>query len=139
MDTPKWFTVVAVVALVWNLFGLFAFVVDVTMTAEGLQALPAAQRSLYENTPGWVTVSFGVAVITGVLGSLGLLLKRSLATPLLALSLAAVVLQTGWSLIFSDAIELLGGQVLVMSGLVCAIALGLYLLARAANNRGWLH
>jgi hypothetical protein len=138
MDTPKWFTAIAVVALVWNVIGVLAFAVDVTMTAEDLQALAAADRTVYENTPGWVTASFGVAVIAGTLGSLGLVLKRSLAIPLLALSLAAVLLQTGWSLMFSDAIELLGGQVLLMSGLVCSIALGLYLLARSAGNKGWL-
>ena len=31
---PRWFTIVAVVALLWNLLGCFAFASDLRVTAE---------------------------------------------------------------------------------------------------------
>ena len=71
---PKWFMVVAAVLLVWNLLGVMAYVMQVTMSPETLAALPQEQRQLYESTPAWATAAFAVAVNFGALGCVLLLL-----------------------------------------------------------------
>ena len=43
---PKWFTPIAWLLFVWNLLGLMAFVMQVTMSPEQLAALPEAERVL---------------------------------------------------------------------------------------------
>ena len=68
--TPTWFMVVAVLLLVWNLLGVMAYIMQVTMSPETLAALPDAQRQLYENTPAWATAAFAIAVSGGALGCL---------------------------------------------------------------------
>ena len=75
---PTWFMVVAGILLVWNLLGVMAYLMQVTMSPEIVAALPDAQRQLYENTPKWATAAFAIAVNGGALGCLLLLLKRNL-------------------------------------------------------------
>ena len=65
MNTPKWFKVVAVIALLWNLLGCLAFAMDLRMTPEDVAALPEAQQALYAARPGWAVVATAVAVIGG--------------------------------------------------------------------------
>jgi len=90
---PTWFMVVAGILLVWNLLGVAAYIMQITMTPEALAALPDAQRQVYKNTPEWATAAFAIAVNGGVLGCLLLLLKRNLAGLFLQLSLAGVLVQ----------------------------------------------
>ena len=80
---PSWFKAVAITALIWNLLGVVAFVLQMMITPEILAELPAAEQALYANIPSWVTAAFAVAVFSGVLGSLFLLMKKSISTPLL--------------------------------------------------------
>ena len=53
---PRSFWIISGVALVWNLLGVAAFVMQVTMTEDALMKLPEAERMLYENIPAWATV-----------------------------------------------------------------------------------
>ena len=48
---PVWFWILAGIALLWNVMGLYAFYTDMTITPEGIAALPADERGLYENEP----------------------------------------------------------------------------------------
>ena len=65
---PGWFWAVAVLALLWNLFGLAMYYMSVTMTPEQLAQLPAAQREVTEGYPTWLWGVYGVAVVTGTDG-----------------------------------------------------------------------
>lgn len=134
---PKWFTIVAGILLVWNLFGVMAYIMQVTMSPEALAALPEAQRQLYENTPAWATAAFAVAVNGGTLGCLLLLLKRSLAGIFLQLSLAGVLVQMFHSFFMSNAYEVFGPSGMVMPVMVLLIAIYLVFLAAKAKANHW--
>ena len=135
---PRWFTITAVVAIVWNLLGVSAFIMQMMMTPEMLAQLPQAERELYESTPGWVLVAFAVAVFGGVIGSLGLALRKVWSLLFLWLSLFAVLAQNAYSFFMSNAVEVYGIQAMVMPVLVIVIAVLLVVLARNANTRHWL-
>jgi len=90
---------IALAALVWNLLGLMAFVMQVSMTPEQVAALPAADRAVHDATPSWLTVAFALAVGGGVLGSIGLLLRQRWAVAAFTVSLAALVVQIGGYLV----------------------------------------
>ncbi|MDH4013213.1 MAG: hypothetical protein OEU33_04170, partial [Chromatiales bacterium] len=51
----RWFWILAIAALVWNLLGVMAYVMQVSMTEEALALLPEDQRVLYETVPAWAT------------------------------------------------------------------------------------
>lgn len=136
-NAPKWFTVVAAVLLVWNLLGVMAYVMQVTMSPEVIAALPDAQRQLYENTPNWATAAFAVAVNGGALGCLLLLLKRNLAGLFLQLSLAGVAVQMFHSFFMSNSFEVFGPGGMVMPVMVIIIAVYLVMLAAKAKAHHW--
>ena len=134
---PKWFMIVAVVLLVWNLLGVMAYIMQVMMSPETLAALPQEQRQLYENTPAWATAAFAVAVNFGALGCVLLLLRKNLAGLFLQLSLAGVLVQMFHSFFMSKSFEVFGPGGLVMPVMVIFIAIYLVVLAVKANTKRW--
>ncbi|MGB5290637.1 MAG: hypothetical protein WBN41_04230 [Lysobacterales bacterium] len=136
-NAPKWFMIVVVILLVWNLLGVMAYLMQVTMGPEVLAALPEAERQLYENTPAWATAAFAVAVNGGALGCVLLLLKRNLAGIFLQLSLAGVLVQMFHSFFMSNAFEVFGPGGLIMPVMVLAVAIYLVTLAAKAKVHRW--
>lgn len=135
---PKWFKPVGVVALIWNLIGLSAFVVDLRMTPDDIAKLSMAQQALYATHPLWSIVASGTAVFGGVLGSLGLVLGKRWAHLLLVLSLVGVIFQDIWLFGRSGSMAASGTTVVMLQSLVLIIALGLVLLASRARRYGWI-
>ena len=72
------FWVISSIALVWNLMGVFNYLDQVFMTDKVLETLPKEQQILYQDISAWVTAAFAIAVFSGTLGSLLLLLKKKL-------------------------------------------------------------
>jgi len=138
MNTPMWFRVVAVVALLWNLLGCIAFVTDLRMTPEDLAALPEAHQALYAARPAWAIAATAVAVFGGVLGCIGLLLRRRWAFPVLALSLVGILVQDFGLFVLIDGASLAGPVAVVMQAIVLAVGIGLVWLGRKGIARGWL-
>ena len=134
---PTWFMVVAAILLVWNILGVVAYVIQVTMGPEVIAALPEAQRQLYENTPAWATAAFAVAVNGGALGCLLLLLRSNLAGLFLKLSLAGVGVQMFHSFFMSKSFEVFGPGGMVMPIMVIIIAIFLVMLAAKAKANRW--
>ena len=135
---PVWFWVISIFALLWFLMDTSAFFMRVLMTDEGLKAMPENQQHLYRNMPVWVNVVFAGEVFGGVLGSMGLLLKKKWALPLFAVSLLGVLAQTFQVYFLSDAIRTMGTPAVVMPLVAILIGTGMIVLARSAISRGWL-
>lgn len=135
---PMSFRVVAVVALLWNLFGLFSFYTNVTAGPDVVATWKEAQQQIAAAMPRWVFVPFAIATISGVLGSLGLLLGKRWAVPVLLLSLLGILVQFGaiYALTPTWALTGVGGAILPL----CIALFGLFLwhYARKAAARGWL-
>lgn len=96
--TPLWFLAAAGLGLAWNVFGVFQYLGSVRATPESLVAsgLTAEQAAVMTGYPAWMTVAFAIGVFGGVAGSIALLLRRKIARPIFALSLAGyIVLYVG--------------------------------------------
>ncbi|MEA3064166.1 MAG: hypothetical protein QOJ27_601, partial [Sphingomonadales bacterium] len=76
---PMWFWVVAVVALLWEAMGCYAYLTQV--------------RASDDVMPVWATAAFAVAVWVGLLGAVLLLTRRRWARTALIVSLIAVIVQ----------------------------------------------
>ena len=135
---PLWFVLVAVLAVLWNLFGLFSFYVHVTAGPEVIASWPEAQRQIEAATPSWIFVPFAIATIGGTLGSLGLLLGRRWATPVLLLSLLAIIVQFGAYYLLTPTWALTGMTGAALPLCIAVVGLLLWLLAGKAAARGWL-
>lgn len=134
---PAWFMIAAVILLVWNLFGVMAYIMQVTMSPDALAALSEEERLLFETTPAWATAAFAVAVNGGAVGCLLLLLKKNLAGFFLQLSLAGVLVQMFHSFFMSQSYEVYGPGGMAMPIMVIAVAVYLVILAATAKSNGW--
>jgi len=135
---PLWFTLLAGLALLWNLAGLLAVVSDLRLSAADIAALPVEQQAMYAARPLWSVVASVIAVVGGTLGCLALLLRKRWSLALLYLSLVGVVFQDIGIFLISGALRFGNPVALVLQSVVLAIAIGLIALARRATARSWL-
>ena len=137
--TPNWFKPALWAALIWNLLGVFAFIMHLMMTPEMISKLPLDQQAAYSNVPLWSTIAFALAVFGGTLGCILLLAKNALATPTFALSLVAIFIQQFYNFIVINSIKMLGVSAVFMPILVIVIAFLLLYLSIKSKQQGWLN
>jgi hypothetical protein len=136
---PTWFTVLAVVLVLWGLLGCWAFYLHVTLGPAMDPNATDWDRAYYANLPGWFTLVYAAAIGGGLLGSIALLLRSWLALPLYLVSLVAVVVQFGWVFGATDILAQKGAAVTVPFPLfILAVALLQVWLASHARRRGWI-
>jgi hypothetical protein len=90
---PFWFWVAAGLGLAWNVFGIYQFVGSVFGSQADLMArgMTASQAAAYAAIPLWMNLAFAIGVFGGLLGSVLLMLRNRVATPVFAASLAGYV------------------------------------------------
>lgn len=133
---PKWYLPVAILALLWNAAGCAAYLHDVMLTPQDIAQLPAAEQALYAARPSWAVAAMAIAVWCGAAGCVGLILRRNWAQPLLAASLAGLVVQDVGLFVLAG-VGRVQPAAFVIQGMVLLVAIGLLLLARRAAARGW--
>lgn len=135
---PAWFWVVAVLALLFMAFGCYAYLTDVTRSAEELARMPVDERSLREATPWWIYAAYAVAVWVGLLGTVLLLMRRRHAEPLLLVSLIAVVVQFGGVLLVPELRDDTPPDAFTLPIIITVLTYGVWHFSRHARKRGWL-
>ncbi len=135
---PRWFWVVAWIALLWNLLGVFAYLGQALMPAEALAQLPADQQQLMQNTPAWATAAFAVAVWGGAIASILLLLKKKMAKMVFIVSFVGIIIQLIHSLFMSNSIEVYGPGGMVMPIMVFGFGIFLIWLSDKATKESWI-
>jgi len=122
----KWHKPIALLAIVWNLLGVGSYLMHAYMSDEAIAQLPENQQALYVNIPAWYTAAFAIAVFAGAIGSILLLLKKKLASPVLILSLLGIIVQMYYNLFISKSMEVYGPGSMVMPILI--ILVGIFLV-----------
>ncbi len=136
---PLWFRIAAVVLLLWAVIGCYTCVQQFRLGAEAMGPATDYDRRIYAGLPIWYNAVYAVAVGTGLLGALALLTRSSLARPLYAISLVAVVIQFGWLFATTDIVAVEGfGTVVPLPLIIVAMTLFGLCLAGPARRRGWI-
>lgn len=131
------FWIISVVALLWNIMGVIAYLGQAYMTETVLKALPEDEQAYYNNVPAWVTGAFAIAVFAGVFGCLGLLVRKKWAIILFVISIIAVIAQSTYNLYIQKFMEV-PLQHMIWSLVVILIAIFLVWFSRNAAKKGWL-
>ncbi|WP_448566646.1 hypothetical protein [Thalassotalea ganghwensis] len=137
-NVPFWFTLAAIIAILWNLIGAFAFISQVNLAPEQLATMPVEHQEYYNTMPLWATMAFAIAVGSGVLASIVLLMKKQWALHLYGLSIVGIVIQNVHAFLIADAYQILGQESLILPSIVFTIAILLFWLAFHAKNKNWL-
>lgn len=132
------FKLVATAILMWNLIGCLAFAMQARMDLAALARTDPVSAQAFAAMPGWVWAAYGLAVGTGTLGALALLLRRRVAVPLFVLSLAGELAQFGWTFLGFGLIARKGAATAVFPLVIVAITLASLAYARKRALRGEL-
>lgn len=130
--------IVGVLALFWNGFGAYDYLMIQTENEAYTAGLTTEQLAYYEGFPVWATSVWAIAVWGAVLGSVLLLLRKKLAEPVFLVALIALLVNTirtsvsgGW--------DLMGGaRMITFSAVIVVVAVFLWVYARALKMRGVL-
>ncbi|TMO47323.1 hypothetical protein CWC25_01135 [Pseudoalteromonas sp. S4389] len=139
MTPPTWLKPLAWAALVWNLLGVFAFIMQQLMTPEMIALLPENQQDAYRNIPLWSTAAFAVAVFSACLGSIMLIVRKALAREFFLVSFIAVLVQQYYNFVVIDSLAMFGSSALAMPFCVIVIGLVLLMISNKGKQESWLN
>lgn len=132
---PAWYWLVAAGALLFEGAGAYLFANSLTLDPA---TLPLDQRVVFEATPQWMTIAWAVAIGTGLLGAVGLLLRRRFAELMMLVSLLAVAVQFSGLFLVRQLRELTPEDHLVVPIVILALAYALWQTSKLARRKGWL-
>jgi hypothetical protein len=139
VQPPRWYWIVSGLAVLWMLFGVLAWFMDLLTDEAGMAQMSEAQRQLYLSRPQWLFIVYAIAIFSGLVGTIGLLMRKGWASAVLGISLGAVILQFGYVFVVMDAIRLLGvAQTVAFPLVIFAIGVALLWLSLHAKKRGWI-
>lgn len=138
MSTSRSVTIIGIILLLWSLMGVMAFTMQYMMDLQQLARTDPVGARIFAAMPTWVWVVYAIAVTTGVLGSIALLLRKSVASLLYLLSLVSVIAQFGYSFLSTDLVAQKGISAAIFPLFILAVAIFQLLYARSLVAKGVL-
>lgn len=135
---PVWFFITAGIALLWNLLGAAAVIMNFMITPEQIATMSPDQQQLYIDTPKWSSYFSLLAVAAGSLGCLALLLRKAWALWAFVLSLLGLIGQNIGIFLLTNAVNVMGVTIVATQSFVFIIAIGLLFLSKSAIKKQWL-
>ncbi|WP_245668167.1 hypothetical protein [Flagellimonas zhangzhouensis] len=102
------------------------------------ETLDQAQREVFEGIPAWATAAFAIAVFSGTIACIGLLMKKKWAKTLFIISFVTAAAQFIHWLFISNAVEAYGSTSYIMPAFVLVIGLYLISFSKKGIQKGWL-
>jgi hypothetical protein len=141
---PKGLYVVGVLALLWNGFGAYDYLMTRMRNMDYIAGMmpnadPNAVLAWVDAFPIWAQFGWGLGVWGGLLGAILLLVRSRWAVPVLAASLVGAVLGLGYQIVAAPPLAGMDGAMNeLMPFVIILVALALFLYARAMRARGVL-
>jgi hypothetical protein len=135
---PRWYWAAAGAAALWALVGCGAYLMQVSMGPEDLARLPADQQAVWRETPRWIMAFYAIATWSGLVGAVGLLMRRAWARHAFLVSALGVAAQFTASIATTTLLARLGYGSLAFPLLIFAVVAAQYWLAHTGTRRGWL-
>jgi hypothetical protein len=139
MATSRSVTIIGIILLLWGLIGIAALTMQYGMDLDALAQTDPAGARAFALMPAWVWIVYAIAVATGTLGAIALLLRKAIAAFLFLISLVCVIVQFGFTFLGTDLLEDKGWAVAIpFPAFVIAVALFEWLYARSLVGKGVL-
>lgn len=140
VKTPWHIWAVGIFALLFNAGGAFDNFMTLTRNDAYMSNFSEEQLTYFYGFPIWALVTWTIAVWTGVLGAILLLMRRKAASLSFALSLATMIATSIWQFGLSEtsAVDLMGPEAMVFSIVIFVVAALLFVYARHWVRRGVL-
>jgi hypothetical protein len=136
---PAWYWIVAGLAFLWEGVGCLAYLMQVRMGPTELAQLPPAQAEAFAGMAAWQWSVFAIAVWIGLVGAIGLLLRRRWASLGLWVSLLAAAIQYGYTFFATPILQRMpASEALPLPIAIILLGIVLVWFAGFAANKGWL-
>jgi hypothetical protein len=132
------FWIIALVATLWNLFGLFDFIMTVTNNQAYLKDAPADMMAWVHGLPMWRIALWGTCLGVSLVACLALLLRREMAARLFWITVLLMILALGYDLAIGGVGRLLGARYVGFACFLIAIEALFALYAGWAARQGML-
>jgi hypothetical protein len=137
--TPAHLWIVGILALLWNGFGCFDYLMTNLRNPAYLSNMPAEQLAYADSLPAWMTGSWALGVWGGLLGSLLLLLRSRHAVLAFGVSAIAAIVGVGYQRFMTQMpASMTEGPMAFIPWLVVIIAALLFWYAMSLSRRGIL-
>ena len=139
MKTPKHLWIVGILYMLWSTMGVMDFIMTHTNNQTWLEGFPEEQIAFYQGFPIWVDVIWCISISGGLIGALLVLMRKSLAVPVLLLATVTYVLATAHNYGIAEGFEIAGGTgTLIFTAAIFVASLGMYFYAKAMRAAGVL-
>ena len=135
---PTSFWIITILALLWNLMGVYQYYLGNFELESIRDTVSPEEFSVMESLPTWYGIVFALAVFSGILGCILLLVKKKGAVPVFGISLLTVLFIEVYWLLGTDIMQVAGYSAAIMPLLVIAVAIFLYFYSKGAAKNGWL-
>ena len=135
IHVPRWYWLVAAACLLFELAGCYAYVGQVTIDPA---TLPLDQRRLVQAMPVWAVAAYAMAVWVGLIGAVGLMLRKRFARGALLVSLAFVVVQFGGMMLLPGVRGLMSSDQLLGPIVIFVLAYGFWQFSKIADRKDWI-
>lgn len=132
------FIIISVIAIIWNIIGVIAYLTQAFMTDDMKALLPEVEREMYENKPAWATAAFAFAVFAGLIGALGLLMRKKWASTLFIVSLLGILIHQVYIIFVSGIMDGANASIMIMPILVTVIGFFLVWYSKKSTRVGFL-
>lgn len=137
-STPWHLWVVGILALLWNGFGAFDYLMTQTENEGYMGQFTPEQVEYFTSFPAWFVAFWALAVWGGVVAAILLLLRKRQAAVAFLVSLVSMVITAIYQFVFTNAAEIVGTFGAVFTLVIFVVALLLWLYARTMAARGVL-
>ena len=138
LSVPAWFWVIAAVSLMWNIMGCVIFSFEVFAQEAMIESMTGEQKEWVRSTPRWIYVDFAISVVTGVAGSICLLMRKKLSVTWFTISFAAVLIQMVYTMLIAGGFRVMGPSGAVMPTVVITLSVVWLLFSLLSTGKGWL-
>ncbi len=137
--TPRHLWIIGVIALLWSAMGAMDFVMTMTKNEGYMSQFSAEELEFFYSFPTWLISTWAVGVWGGVVGSILLLLRKSIAVWVFMASFLGAFISSFQNYVLSNGLEIMGTAAAIgFTAAILLIALVLVLYSRAMVQRGVL-
>jgi len=135
---PRHLWIVGALSLLWNAVGAFDYLATQLRLEFYMSQFTPEQLAYFYGFPAWAVAAWAIAVWSSLLGSLGLLLRKSWAVALFGIAIAGMAITSIYNFVLTDGLSMIGTGGMIFTAVIWLIALCLFFYARAMARRGVL-
>jgi len=136
---PAHLWIIGIVSLLWNAIGVFDYMATKLKLDFYMSQFTPEQLDYFYGFPAWAVVGWALGVWGALIGSLGLVLRKTWAVWMFGVSILGLVITSIYNFVLTDGAAIMGESGAWFSLVIWVIGIFLFFYARAMAKRGVLH